>query len=97
MLRSTWLLYPNCSVLKGDGSAVSAVAEGEGNKTLRMLLGGGPAVQVDIPAHMRHGWAPFNGPGGQASQRLCIADGDGGSMQCPILSWTMQCNSTLIF
>mmetsp|Transcript_25230 Transcript_25230/g.64097 ORF Transcript_25230/g.64097 Transcript_25230/m.64097 type:complete len:498 (-) Transcript_25230:369-1862(-) len=48
------------SILKGDGT----VTAGDGSN--RMLLGGGPVVQVDLPMHMRAGWAPFNQPGGQS-------------------------------
>lgn len=41
------------------------VAGEEGKTPGRVLLGGGPVVQVDLPLHMRAGWAPFNGSNGQ--------------------------------
>lgn len=63
---------PLCSVLKGDGSFVSTNKSNKPAQTgFRRLLGGGPDVQVEIPAHMRAGWAPFNGPDGQVCAFLC--------------------------
>ena len=49
-----------CSILRGDGSSGGAAAA-EHRRAL--LSGGGPFVEV--PAEMRVGWAPFNGPNGQ--------------------------------
>mmetsp|Transcript_37528 Transcript_37528/g.83540 ORF Transcript_37528/g.83540 Transcript_37528/m.83540 type:complete len:499 (+) Transcript_37528:190-1686(+) len=45
------------SVLKGDG---------KGHASGRSLLGGGMDVAIQLPESMRAGWAPFNGPNGQA-------------------------------
>ncbi|GFH32224.1 MFS domain-containing protein, partial [Haematococcus lacustris] len=50
----------NCppGVLKGDASI-------RGSRG-RVLLGSGPVIELDLPANMLGGWAPFNGPNGQS-------------------------------
>ncbi|GFH19154.1 glycerol-3-phosphate permease-like protein [Haematococcus lacustris] len=68
VLILTFLCYAGYHASRKPPSIVKSVLKGDASirgSRGRVLLGSGPVIELDLPANMLGGWAPFNGPNGQ--------------------------------
>ncbi|KAL6765554.1 glycerol-3-phosphate permease-like protein [Haematococcus lacustris] len=69
VLILTFLCYAGYHASRKPPSIVKSVLKGDASirgSRGRVLLGSGPVIELDLPANMLGGWAPFNGPNGQS-------------------------------